>query len=92
MTKRAFDKIAAGLTDALAVAKQTTAADRARVAFGQSVEMEAWAVRQNELAWRARSSRLQAFMFREAGLNSMAERHEKVAEGYERQMKQNNPS
>lgn len=56
-----------------------TTDDRARVAFGQSLQSERWAVRYNELAWKARKARLMAFEAREAGCSNAAALHEKDA-------------
>jgi hypothetical protein len=67
--------------------REKTARDRAIAAFGQSLEVEEWAVHQNELAWKARRSRLLAFKSREAGCSDPAMFHEQDAAGYEAQLK-----
>jgi hypothetical protein len=56
-------------------------------AFGQSLEVEEWAVHQNELAWKARRSRLRAFKSREAERSDPAMFHEQEKAGYEAQLK-----
>jgi hypothetical protein len=61
----------------------TTIGERARAAFGQSLGSEVWAVRANELAWKARQSRLLAFQSREAGCSDPAAYHDRDAATYE---------
>jgi hypothetical protein len=62
--------------------------DRARAAFGQSLDAEEFAVRSNELAWKARRSRLQAFRYREIGGSGPAAHHERAAEAFEADLQQ----
>lgn len=57
--------------------------ERARAAFGHSLATEEWAVKANELAWKARRSRLHAFWSQGANCPVSAEFHKSNAERYE---------